>query len=135
MSDYRRFRLIAAVTRGLESNDCTDVDRRFQHEVVRRIGRLTRREREVAARLLRGLLNKEIASELGTTEKSIKERRGHVLAKLQVGSVAQLIRLVERAGRAAMLKLTTTDTTTGGKTVESRRGYSSGSLPRWRLTC
>jgi FixJ family two-component response regulator len=134
MSDYRRFRLIAGVTRGLQSSDRTHADRRLQHEVVGRIDRLTRREREVAARLLRGLLNREIASELGTTEQSVKERRGHVLAKLQVGSVAQLVRLVERAGRAAMLKLTATPTSSS-KAVESRRNYSSGSLPRWRLTC
>src|SRR5688572_1213296 len=104
MPDYRRFRLVAAVTRSFESGDGAAKDGRFQREVVGRIARLTRREREVATRLLRGLLNKEIASELGTTEKSIKVRRGHVLAKLQVGSVAQLVRVIERAGRAAMLK-------------------------------
>ena len=89
----------------------------------------------MATRLLRGLLNKEIASELGTTEKSIEVRRGHVLAKLQVGSVAQLVSVIERAGRAAMLKLTVTEPATSSKTGGSRRIYSAGSLPRWRLTC
>ena len=45
-----------------------------------------------------GRLNKQIAATLGTVEKTIKVHRGRVMAKLQVRSVAELVRLTERAG-------------------------------------
>jgi FixJ family two-component response regulator len=60
--------------------------------------RLTPREREVCALVARGLLNKQIAGELGASEKTVKVHRGRVMAKLEVGSVAELVRLVDRVG-------------------------------------
>jgi DNA-binding CsgD family transcriptional regulator len=135
MADRRRFRLMSAVTRGSDSYE-SDVHRSLQREVMARIDRLTRREREVASRLIRGLMNREVASELGTSENTVRVRRGHILAKLQVGSVAQLIRLVKRAGRAAMLKLTGTAAASGSsKSVERRHVYSASPAPKWRSTC
>lgn len=52
---------------------------------------LTPREREVLGYVIAGKINKEIAAELGTTEKRIKKQRGHLMAKLRVGSVAELV--------------------------------------------
>jgi DNA-binding CsgD family transcriptional regulator len=72
---------------------------------VERVDRLTRREREVATGLIRGLHNRQIALELGTTERTVKAHRGRVMAKLEVGSVAQLVRLVENARRGDVLTL------------------------------
>ena len=60
--------------------------------------RLTPREREVCALVARGMLNKQIAGELGASEKTVKVHRGRVMTKLEVGSVAELVRLVDRVG-------------------------------------
>ena len=59
---------------------------------------LTAREREVFDHLLTGQLNKQIAADLGTVEKTIKVHRARVMEKLRVTSVADLVRLTERAG-------------------------------------
>ncbi len=58
---------------------------------------LTPREFEVMQLVITGMLNKQIASELGTKEKTIKVHRGRVMKKLGVVSVAELVRLVEKA--------------------------------------
>jgi FixJ family two-component response regulator len=65
-----------------------------------RLARLTPREYEVCELVSRGLLNKQIASELGASEKTIKVHRGRVMRKLQVGSVADLVHLLSRRGRS-----------------------------------
>lgn len=59
---------------------------------------LTAREREVFEHLLTGKLNKQIADDLGTVEKTIKVHRARVLQKLGAGSIADLVRFAERAG-------------------------------------
>jgi FixJ family two-component response regulator len=59
---------------------------------------LTAREREVLAQIAAGRLNKQIAADLGTVEKTIKFHRGNLMRKLGMRSVADLVRLVERAG-------------------------------------
>ena len=58
---------------------------------------LTPREFEVMQLVITGMLNKQIAAELGTAEKTVKVHRGRVMQKLRVTSVAELVRLVERA--------------------------------------
>jgi FixJ family two-component response regulator len=63
-----------------------------------RVRHLSVREREVCSRVLRGLLNKQIAFELGIAERTVKIHRAHAMGKLSVGSVAELARLVERSG-------------------------------------
>jgi len=57
---------------------------------------LTERERQVCLRVAQGMLNKQIGSEFGTTEKTIKVHRGRVMQKLGARSVADMVRLVER---------------------------------------
>ena len=59
---------------------------------------LTPREREVMTGVARGLMNKEIASELGIAEKTIKVHRGRVMTKLKVTSIAELVRLATDVG-------------------------------------
>ncbi len=61
-----------------------------------RLALLTPRERQVGTLVIRGLLNKQIAWELGTAEKTVKAHRARVMQKLAVGSVAELARLAER---------------------------------------
>ena len=75
-------------------------DLRQQQEAARHaerlIARLTKREREVCELVARGLLNKQIAYELGTSEKTVKVHRGRVMHKLEVNSVAALVQLLSR---------------------------------------
>jgi FixJ family two-component response regulator len=59
---------------------------------------LTPREFEVMQLVITGMLNKQIAGELGTAEKTVKVHRGRAMQKLRVTSVADLVRLVEKAG-------------------------------------
>jgi len=63
-----------------------------------KIKSLTPREREVLSHVLAGRLNKQIAGDLGTVEKTIKFHRGNVMHKLGVRTVTDLVRLAEKAG-------------------------------------
>jgi FixJ family two-component response regulator len=51
-----------------------------------------------------GMLNKQVAAELGTAEKTVKVHRGRVMQKLRITSVAELVRLIEKAGVAPFTK-------------------------------
>lgn len=62
------------------------------------IERLTPREREVMAWVVTGRLNKQVASELGTVEKTIKAHRARVMQKLEVGSLPDLVRIADKVG-------------------------------------
>lgn len=66
--------------------------------IQRRVEKLTPREREVMALVVSGLLNKQIAFELGIVEKTIKVHRARVMEKMQVDSLAELVRLAEKVG-------------------------------------
>ena len=76
--------------------------------IQERYERLTSREREVMAIVVRGLPNKQIASKLGIGEKTIKVHRGRVMSKMQVRSVAELVRAAFKIGIRSEL----TDSTT-----------------------
>jgi FixJ family two-component response regulator len=66
-----------------------------------KLDELTPREFEVLQFVITGMLNKQIGAELGIAEKTIKVHRGHVMEKLGVKSVAELVRLAEKAGVSA----------------------------------
>ena len=68
-----------------------------KNEARRFLDLLTPREFEVMQCVITGMLNKQIAGELGTAEKTVKVHRGRVMQKLSVASVPELVRLVERA--------------------------------------
>lgn len=72
--------------------------------IEEKIATLTPREREVFAHVVSGQLNKQIASDLGTVEKTIKVHRGRVMEKLGVRTVADLVRLAEKAGISSKLQ-------------------------------
>ena len=66
--------------------------------VLARVTRLTPREIEVFALVVTGMLNKQIAGALGICEKTVKVHRARVMEKMQAGSLAELVRLADRAG-------------------------------------
>jgi len=77
------------------------VERRRRSEMIwlrRRHESLTPREREVMALVVGGLFNKQIASELGTSEITVKVHRAQVMQKMRAESLADLVRLAERLG-------------------------------------
>ena len=88
--------LLEAVSRALASAVEGRRRRREAEQSRARLARLTRREREVCELVARGLLNKQIAYELGASEKTIKVHRGRVMRKLEVDSVAELVWLLSR---------------------------------------
>jgi len=90
--------LLDAVDRALARNAREREARLHQRELLACFERLTPREREVLAHVLRGRLNKEIAADLGIDERSVKRHRTSLMGKLQVKSVAQLARLAVEAG-------------------------------------
>jgi FixJ family two-component response regulator len=90
--------LILAVKRALERAAEQLHKRGERREARRRVDRLTPREFEVFRFVIIGLLNKQIAAELHTAEKTIKVHRGRVMQKLGVTSVPDLVRISQRAG-------------------------------------
>jgi FixJ family two-component response regulator len=92
--------LLAAVAKALDKDRRAHAARALKLEAQERLARLTPRERQVCDLVATGLLNKQIAAELGAAEKTIKCHRGRVMEKLEVGSVAELVRLVDLARQA-----------------------------------
>ena len=91
--------LIEAIARARDKAISRMEKRRLQREAEERLSKLTKREREVCALVVQGLLNKQIASELGASEKTVKVHRGRVMHKLGVDSVAALVRLMAHSVR------------------------------------
>ena len=90
--------LLAAIQRCV-AKDVEDLGEEARvAEVRKRVKLLSPRETEVFALVVTGMLNKQIASALGISEKTIKVHRARVMEKMQAGSVAELVRLADRVG-------------------------------------
>ena len=90
-------RLFAAVEAALLEAERRQARRQREEHLAAQLGALTAREREVLAQVLEGLLNKQIAAVLGTTEKTIKFHRGNLMRKMHARSVAELARRMAEA--------------------------------------
>jgi FixJ family two-component response regulator len=90
--------LLEAIERAVRK-DVKDLSEEGQiADVLERVKHLTARETEVFALVVTGMLNKQIAGELGIAEKTVKVHRARVMEKMRAGSVAELVRLADRAG-------------------------------------
>ncbi len=94
----KREQLFAAVQRALARNQREREAHLKQSELRARFDTLTPREREVLSHVVTGQLNKQIAGDLDTSERTIKAHRANLMAKLQVQSVAELVRLAQAIG-------------------------------------
>jgi len=90
--------LLKCVDRALARSTAQQRWNAEQSEARRLLDLLTPRESEVMQLVITGMLNKQIGGELGMAEKTVKVHRGRVMQKLGVTSVAQLVRLVQKAG-------------------------------------
>jgi FixJ family two-component response regulator len=92
--------LLTAIQQAIAQDQQARQVRAEVDDLQRRLATLTPREREVLTLVVAGKLNKQVAAALGTGEKTIKVHRGRVMAKLRVRSLADLVRLAEKAGIA-----------------------------------
>lgn len=90
--------LLAAVRRANELDSRARQAQSEQRAVAQRLATLTPREHEVLRHVIAGQLNKQIAADLGTVEKTIKVHRARVMEKMGIRSVAELVRLADQAG-------------------------------------
>jgi FixJ family two-component response regulator len=90
--------LLAAIERAVAKDVKDRGEEGRTADVLARVRRLTPRETEVFALVVTGMLNKQIAGKLGIGEKTVKVHRARVMEKMQAGSVAELVRLADRAG-------------------------------------
>jgi len=95
---FRAQDLLRVIGEALERSRREQKERLEIATVQKRLARLTPREYEVLCSVVAGKLNKQIAAELRVREKTVKVHRGHVMEKMEVNSVAELVRLAERGG-------------------------------------
>jgi FixJ family two-component response regulator len=95
---FREQDLLDGIRSAIERDRTMRAEGREVAELRSRYESFTPRERDVMVRIIAGLLNKQIAGELGTTEATVKEQRAHVMEKMQAGSVAELVRFAARLG-------------------------------------
>jgi two-component system response regulator FixJ len=85
--------LLAAVRRALEEDERARIYLAQLSVIHQRVASLTARERQVMSHVVRGRLNKQIAADLGTSEKTIKVHRARAMEKMGVQSLAELVRV------------------------------------------
>ena len=93
---FRDQDLLDAIQLALERDRKAREQRAAIEDLRRRFASLTAREREVMARVVAGLLNKQIGGELGTSETTVKIHRHQVMEKMGAGSLPELVRMADR---------------------------------------
>jgi FixJ family two-component response regulator len=93
---FRDQDLLDAIQQALQRDSAARAQQTEIHELELRFQSLTVREREVMTLVVSGMLNKQIAAELGASEATVKIHRGHVMEKMQAGSIVELVRMADK---------------------------------------
>jgi FixJ family two-component response regulator len=88
--------LLDAITQAIDKDRIARRQRAESAMIRARYASLTPREYEVVEKITRGLLNKQVAADLGVTEITVKLHRRHIMEKMQASSLAALVRMIER---------------------------------------
>jgi len=117
--------LMDTVRRAVAGHAAQQALHRERQAIELRLGRLSPRERDVMQCVLRGRLNKQIAAELGISEKTVKQHRGRVMEKMEARSLAELVRLCESIAAAEAA---------GGWPTEAARASGNGARGTMRAS-
>ncbi len=93
---FREQELLSAVRQAVARESVAHTEHTELASIRQRYEKLTPREKEVMALVAQGLLNKQIALKLSASEGTIKIHRGHVMLKMQAGSIADLVRMADK---------------------------------------
>jgi FixJ family two-component response regulator len=93
---FRDQDLLDAIHQALQRDRTAQEQKAEIHDLQGRYHALTRREQEVMTLVVSGMLNKQIASEIGASEATVKVHRGNVMHKMQAGSVVDLVRMADK---------------------------------------
>ena len=93
---FRDQDLLDAIHQALQRDRTAQEQQAEIHDLQERYGALTAREQQVMALVVSGMLNKQIASEIGASEATVKIHRGQVMHKMQAGSVVDLVRMADK---------------------------------------
>ena len=95
---FRHQEMLDAVALAIERDRKRREQQKTLSELQARFESLTPREREVIGLITAGLMNKQVAGEMGVTEMTVKIHRGHIMRKMQARSLADLVRMAEALG-------------------------------------
>jgi FixJ family two-component response regulator len=93
---FRDQDLLDAIQQALQRDRAAQEQQAEIHDLQERYGALTAREQQVMALVVSGMLNKQIASEIGASEATVKIHRGNVMRKMRAGSVVDLVRMADK---------------------------------------
>jgi FixJ family two-component response regulator len=93
---FRDQDLLDAIQQALQRDSATRQQQTEAQVLIQRYQLLTSREREVMTFVVSGMLNKQIAFEIGASEATVKIHRGHVMQKMEAGSLVELVRMSDK---------------------------------------